>query len=89
MKQKAEARRNELLKEKLNKRHSKNAKEYNTKKEFTSFFPKQDTVKAIEITDKIPVFAFGENIYVKKNSPSLVYTMQYFIQFKTFHFKFE
>jgi len=70
-----ELKRNEYLKERRNKSHSQDDK----KEELTSLLPNPACIKAFEITTNLPVSIFGENLYIKKDSASLVYTIQYYL----------
>lgn len=60
-----ELRRIEYLKEGRNKHHSQDSNA-NDKEELTTLLPDPSNIKAIEITDKIPVSAFGVNLHLKK-----------------------
>lgn len=70
-----ELKRNEYLKERRNKSHSQDEK----KEELTSLFPNPACIKAFEITNNLPLSIFGENLYIKKDSAPLVYTIQYYL----------
>ncbi|XP_029345717.1 male-specific lethal 1-like 1 [Acyrthosiphon pisum] len=58
-----ELKRVEYLKEGRNKQHSKKS---NNKKQLTTLLPSPSKIKAIEITDKLLMSAFGINLYIKK-----------------------
>ncbi|KAL4092010.1 hypothetical protein QTP88_026593 [Uroleucon formosanum] len=60
-----ELRRVEYLKEGRNKHHSQKSND-NNKEELTTLLPSPSNIKAIEITDKLPVSAFGSNLHIKK-----------------------
>ncbi|XP_025405180.1 male-specific lethal 1 homolog [Sipha flava] len=61
-----ELRRIEYLKEGRNKHHSQKSNEKD-KQELITLLPNPVNIKAIEITDNLPVSAFGSNLHVKKN----------------------
>lgn len=67
-----ELRRIEYLKEGRNKHHSQNSKEIE-KEELTTLLPNPAYIKAIEITENLPVSAFGCNLHIKKKPESLVF----------------
>ncbi|XP_016658685.1 male-specific lethal 1-like 1 isoform X2 [Acyrthosiphon pisum] len=60
-----ELKRVEYLKEGRNKHHSQKSND-NNKEELTTLLPSPSNIKAIEITDKLPVSAFGSNLHIKK-----------------------
>ncbi|CAI6363479.1 unnamed protein product [Macrosiphum euphorbiae] len=60
-----ELKRIEYLKEGRNKHHSQKSND-NNKEELTTLLPSPLNIKAIEITDKLPVSAFGCNLHIKK-----------------------
>lgn len=68
-----ELRRVEYLKEGRNKHHSQKSND-NNKEELTTLLPSPSNIKAIEITDKLPVSAFGSNLHIKKKLEMLVAT---------------
>lgn len=43
------------------------------KEEVTTLLPNPDNIKAIEITEELPISVFGVNLYCKKNSKELVH----------------
>lgn len=60
-----ELRRIEYLKEGRNKHHSQRSNEKD-KQELITLLPNPANIKAIEITDNLPVSAFGSNLHIKK-----------------------
>uniref|UniRef100_A0A2S2NYK5 Male-specific lethal 1 n=1 Tax=Schizaphis graminum TaxID=13262 RepID=A0A2S2NYK5_SCHGA len=60
-----ELKRVEYLKEGRNK-HNLQKSNDNNKEELTTLLPSPSNIKAIEITDKLPVSAFGSNLHIKK-----------------------
>ncbi|XP_025208030.1 uncharacterized protein LOC112603594 [Melanaphis sacchari] len=60
-----ELKRVEYLKEGRNK-HLSQKSDDNNKEELTTLLPSPSNIKAIEITDKLPVSAFGCNLHIKK-----------------------
>ncbi|XP_022182021.1 male-specific lethal 1-like 1 [Myzus persicae] len=60
-----ELKRVEYLKEGRNKHHTQKSND-NIKEELTTLLPSPSNIKAIEITDKLPVSAFGSNLHIKK-----------------------
>lgn len=66
-----ELRRIEYLKEGRNKHHLQHSIEID-KEELTSLLPNPANIKAIEVIDKLPVSAFGSNLYIKKKHEMLV-----------------
>ncbi|XP_027852648.2 male-specific lethal 1-like 1 isoform X3 [Aphis gossypii] len=60
-----ELKRVEYLKEGRYKNHPQKSNE-NNKEELTTLLPSPSNIKAIEITDKLPVSAFGSNLHIKK-----------------------
>jgi male-specific lethal 1 len=62
-----ELRRIEYLKEGRNKHNHQNSN-VNNKEELTTLLPNPINIKAIEITDNLPVSAFGSNLHFKKKS---------------------
>jgi len=68
-----ELKRVEYLKEGRNKHHSQKSND-NNKEELTTLLPSPSNIKAIEITDKLPVSAFGSNLHIKKKFEMLVPT---------------
>jgi len=68
-----ELKRVEYLKEGRNKHHSQKSND-NNKEELTTLLPSPLNIKAIEITDKLPVSAFGSNLHIKKKPEKLVST---------------
>lgn len=65
-----ELRRVEYLKEGRKKHHSQNDVD---KEELTTLLPNPENIKAIEITDVLPVSAFGSNLHIKKKLQLLVF----------------
>lgn len=72
-----ELKRVEYLKEGRYKNHPQKSND-NNKEELTTLLPSPSNIKAIEITDELPVSAFGYNLHVKKKPK----------KFKFFHSKF-
>lgn len=76
----------------LKARHSGQNK--NNEEELTTLLPNPANIKAIEVTNNLPVSAFGCNLHVKKNSASLVHCIYYkntfvfYINFKLIHFSY-
>lgn len=68
-----ELKRVEYLKEGRNRHHSQKSND-NNKEELTTLLPSPSNIKAIEITDKLPVSAFGSNLHIKKKLEMLVAT---------------
>lgn len=68
-----ELKRVEYLKEGRNKHHTQKSND-NIKEELTTLLPSPSNIKAIEITDKLPVSAFGSNLHIKKKLEMLVST---------------
>lgn len=68
-----ELKRVECLKEGRYKNHSQKSND-NNKKELTTLLPSPSNIKAIEITDKVPVSAFGCNLYIENQPEKLVST---------------
>lgn len=64
-----EIRRIEYLKEGRKKHHLQNDVD---KEELTTLLPNPANIKAIEITDNLPVSAFGSNLLIKKKLELLV-----------------
>lgn len=62
----------EYLKRGRYRHHSQNSNE-NDKEELTTLLPNPANIKAIEITDNLPVSAFGSNLLIKKKHGLLVY----------------
>jgi len=60
-----ELKRIEYLKEGRNRHHSQNTND-DDKEELTTLLPNLANIKAIEITDNLPVSAFGSNLHIKK-----------------------
>lgn len=60
-----ELKRVEYLKEGRNKHHPQKSND-NNKEELTTLLPSPLNIKAIEITDNLPVSAFGSNLHIKK-----------------------
>jgi len=58
-----ELKRVEYLKEGRYKNHPQKSYD-NNKEELTTLLPSPSNIKAIEITDKLPVSAFGSNLYI-------------------------
>lgn len=67
-----ELRRIEYLKEGRNRHHSQNTND-DDKEELTTLLPNLADIKAIEITDNLPVSAFGSNLHIKKKIELLVH----------------
>jgi len=67
-----ELRRVEYLKEGRNRHHLQNTND-DDKEELTTLLPNLSDIKAIEITDNLPVSAFGSNLHVKKKIEPLVH----------------
>lgn len=68
-----ELRKIENLKEGRNKHHSQNAVNDSIKEELTTLLPNPADIKAIEITETLPVSAFGSNLHIEKKFELLVY----------------
>lgn len=64
----------EYLKRGRYRHHSQNSND-NDKEELTTLLPNPANIKAIEITDSLPVSAFGSNLLIKKKHGLLVYSM--------------
>lgn len=69
-----ELKRIEYLKEGRYKNHPQKSND-NNKEELTTLLPSPSNIKAIEITDKLPVSAFGSNLHIKKKLEMLVYCL--------------
>jgi len=76
-----ELKRVEYLKEGRYKNHPQKSND-NNKEELTTLLPSPSNIKAIEITDKLPVSAFGCNLHIEKDPEPLVST--FIVYQKTF-----
>jgi len=66
-----ELRRVEYLKEGRNKHHLQNTTD-DEKEELSTLLPNLSDIKAIEITNNLPVSAFGSNLHIKRKIKPLV-----------------